>query len=208
LGDARYFDIDSDSFCMFLSIPVHSPAVDSTAYHEIFAHSSRQASIPQEVLDRVEASHLGIFCCWAPQQYILGHTATSWFVTHCGQSSTFEALLAGVPMICWPFRGDQVFNAVTLSVQLNVSYELFEARSGEHGLAPILRLGGQAPKGTIEAFSAEFLNVLQVAKSEDGDIKRANAKRISNEIKNTWVQGGTGWVEIKRMLQHLRLQAY
>jgi len=116
-----------------------------------------------------------------------------------------EALLAGVPMICWPFRGDQPVNAVTLSVTLNVAYELFEARNGVHGLAPILRLGNRAPTGTVEAFVAEILSVLQQAKSEDGELKRSNARRISDEIKNTWVQGGSGWNEIGRLLQQLGL---
>ncbi|KLO16953.1 UDP-Glycosyltransferase/glycogen phosphorylase [Schizopora paradoxa] len=171
----------------------------------ILAHTAPQASIPQEVLDRVEASKLGILCRWAPQQFILGHSATGWFVSHCGQSSMLEALLAGVPMMCWPFRGDQPFNAVTLSWTLNVAYELFEARNGPHGLAPILRLGSRAPKGTIDAFTAEFINVLEQAKGEDGALKRANAKRISDEIKGIWVEGGSGWAEIRRLVRYLEV---
>ncbi len=103
LGDARYFDIDSDSFCMFSSIPVHSPAVDSTAYHEILAHSSRQASIPQEVLDRVEASHLGIFCCWAPQQYILGHNVRKAARLLVFRLSTHET---GNQLVCLALRAE------------------------------------------------------------------------------------------------------
>ena len=105
--------------------------------------------------------------------------------------------------MCWPFRGDQPFNAVTLSSTLNVAYELFEARNGPHGLAPILRLNDRAPKGTVDAFTAEFINVLERAQGEDGASKRANAKRISDEIKDIWVEGGSGWVEVRRLVRYL-----
>lgn len=107
--------------------------------------------------------------------------------------------------MCWPFRGDQPFNAVTLSSALNVAYELFEARNGQHGLAPILRLGGRAPKGTLDAFTAELLSVLEQAKGDDGALKRAYAKRISDEIKGTWAEGGAGWAEIRRLVRYLGL---
>lgn len=33
------------------------------------------------------------------------------FITHCGLGSIKEAILAKVPMVCWPFSGDQYFNA-------------------------------------------------------------------------------------------------
>ncbi|XP_078438095.1 UDP-glycosyltransferase 92A1-like [Wolffia australiana] len=57
---------------------------------------------------------------WAPQQMILGHPSTAAFVSHCGWNSTTEALAAGVPVLAWPVRGDQHFNAELLTERLGV----------------------------------------------------------------------------------------
>ncbi|KAF5770970.1 putative UDP-glucuronosyl/UDP-glucosyltransferase [Helianthus annuus] len=48
---------------------------------------------------------------WAPQQEVLGHEAIVAFWTHGGWNSTLESVCEGVPMICWPFWGDQPLDA-------------------------------------------------------------------------------------------------
>lgn len=44
---------------------------------------------------------------WAAQEAVLAHQAIGAFLTHSGWSSTAESIIAGVPMICWPFTADQ-----------------------------------------------------------------------------------------------------
>lgn len=54
---------------------------------------------------------------WAPQLLILSHPSAGGFISHCGWNSTLEAVVRGVPLLAWPIRGDQYYNA-----KLVVSY--------------------------------------------------------------------------------------
>ncbi|CAN6211644.1 unnamed protein product [Urochloa humidicola] len=48
---------------------------------------------------------------WAPQRDVLRHRAVGCFLTHAGWNSTLEAVVEGVPMVCWPFFVDQQINS-------------------------------------------------------------------------------------------------
>ncbi|KAK4514770.1 uncharacterized protein ATC70_002373 [Mucor velutinosus] len=47
------------------------------------------------------------FINWAPQIAILNHPSTSMFITHGGAGSLYESLNAAVPVVVFPFFGDQ-----------------------------------------------------------------------------------------------------
>ncbi|WJZ82975.1 hypothetical protein VitviT2T_002693 [Vitis vinifera] len=57
---------------------------------------------------------------WAPQLLILSHKSTGGFISHCGWNSTAEAVGLGVPILAWPIRGDQHYNAKLVVKQLKV----------------------------------------------------------------------------------------
>lgn len=57
---------------------------------------------------------------WAPQLVILSHPSTGGFVSHCGWNSTVEAIVRGVPLLAWPVRGDQYYNAMLVVSHLKV----------------------------------------------------------------------------------------
>ncbi|CAN6175434.1 unnamed protein product [Urochloa humidicola] len=48
---------------------------------------------------------------WAPQRDVLRHRAVGCFLTHAGWNSTLEAVVEGVPTVCWPVSADQQINS-------------------------------------------------------------------------------------------------
>ncbi|KAK4486293.1 hypothetical protein RD792_008964 [Penstemon davidsonii] len=59
---------------------------------------------------------------WAPQLLILSHPSTHGFLSHCGWNSTLEAIGLSVPILAWPIRGDQVYNAKLVVQHLKIGY--------------------------------------------------------------------------------------
>ena len=89
-----------------------------------------------------------------------------------------------------------------LSDNLDVAYELFEVRTGEHALKPICR-NGYKPSGTPEAVRAELKDVLQKAFGEDGKRKRANLEKLQKATLEAWAPGGSSWRETERFLEYV-----
>ncbi|KAH7554492.1 hypothetical protein JRO89_XS12G0225200 [Xanthoceras sorbifolium] len=63
---------------------------------------------PEGFQERVGAR--GLIISWAPQQKVLEHPSIACFFTHCGWNSAMEALINGVPLLCWPFLSEQMHN--------------------------------------------------------------------------------------------------
>ncbi|KAL2455704.1 Scopoletin glucosyltransferase [Forsythia ovata] len=59
---------------------------------------------------------------WAPQLLILSHPSTGGFLSHCGWNSTVEAFGLGVPILAWPIRGDQFYDAKLVVCHLKVGH--------------------------------------------------------------------------------------
>ena len=101
-----------------------------------------------------------------------------------------------------PIGGDQPANAAKGSHLLNIGYELFQTRNGEHGTKPIHRHGPNAGpiEGTVESVEKEFRDVLAKARGEDGASRRANAMKIGEILKNGWNEDGACTSELRRLL--------
>ncbi|GJJ10979.1 hypothetical protein Clacol_005208 [Clathrus columnatus] len=157
-------------------------------------------ALPLELSSKLKSSELSLVAKWTPQQTILNHPVTGIFFTQAGQGSITESLFSGVPMIIWPLQVDQPYNALNLTLNLKVAYQLLEVRIGD-GLKPLYR--GYEPKGTKEAIDTEFRQVLKDAFGVDGDTKRRVALEISKKLKETWEESGGAMIELRRMLREI-----
>ncbi|KAF9486600.1 UDP-Glycosyltransferase/glycogen phosphorylase [Pholiota conissans] len=167
----------------------------------IFCHASPFANISEEIRKKVEASGLGLLTKWAPQQYVLTHPSVGWFLTHGGHGGITEALASGIPLIAWPFTGDQPLGIAQLEAHHKVAIELVEVRTGEHGLKPIRRLGDRTPVGTREAVGREIREVIDHVRGEKGKEMATNAARVKKEIAQLWEEDGVGKKELAAFLE-------
>ncbi|KAI0371040.1 UDP-Glycosyltransferase/glycogen phosphorylase [Pilatotrama ljubarskyi] len=154
----------------------------------LLSHASPKAVVPEDVKAKVQAYGKGFLSSWSPQQTVLEHPVTGWFLSHGGQNSVIESVAAGVPLILWPFGGDQPVNAIHISEQLQVGYELIEVRTG-HGLHPIYR-NGRKPAGTIDVLKSEAREVLTKAYGQDGAEKRERLQKLTESVLREWEEGG------------------
>ncbi|GLB39043.1 putative UDP-glucoronosyl and UDP-glucosyl transferase [Lyophyllum shimeji] len=166
----------------------------------ILAHASPFARISAELSDKVKASGLGMLTPWSPQQFILNHPATGWFLTHGGHGGVTESLGSGIPLICWPFDADQPAAAAHVSQNLKAGFELIEVRTGL-GLNPVYRLGGEVPKGNREAVGAEIRRVLDACRGPEGEELRRNAERLKGEFAAAWEEGGPAKATLRGFLE-------
>nr|CAB3454330.1 unnamed protein product [Digitaria exilis] len=76
----------------------------------VMTRSQDDAGDPHEAIRAAGGSKTRVVA-WAPQREVLRHRAVGCFLTHAGWNSTLEGVVAGVPMVCWPFFGDQQINS-------------------------------------------------------------------------------------------------
>nr|BAP90365.1 UDP-glycose: glycosyltransferase UGT85Z1 [Fagopyrum esculentum] len=79
-----------------------------------------------------DSSHgRGMLASWCDQDRVLAHPAVGAFMTHCGWNSTLEAIVAGKPVLCWPFFSDQMTNAWLCCEKLGIGAEIGFMSNGE-----------------------------------------------------------------------------
>ncbi|XP_030522375.1 UDP-glucosyltransferase 29-like [Rhodamnia argentea] len=119
-------------------------------------------ALPEGFLERTKDRGM-VIQGWAPQAKILAHPNTGGFVSHCGWSSTLEAIVFGVPIIAMPMHLDQPLNS-KLVADLGVGVE-------------VQREDGRFRREEVAKA------IQQVVVREEGERVRRRAKELSGRIK-------------------------
>ncbi|TFK85644.1 glycosyltransferase family 1 protein [Polyporus arcularius HHB13444] len=156
---------------------------------------------PAEMQGQIAQYPHGIMTDWVPQQALLAHPATGWYISHGGHNSTLETIMAGIPTIVWPISAEQPLNAIHLSETLDAAFELIEVRHGA-GTGKIYR-NGRVPVATVDAVKAEMRDVLERAYGEEGARKRANLLSLRKTLQAAWSENGIARREVESFLDEL-----
>nr|XP_023912781.1 scopoletin glucosyltransferase-like [Quercus suber]XP_023913374.1 scopoletin glucosyltransferase-like [Quercus suber] len=146
--------------------------------------------LPKGFEKRMEGKGL-ILRGWAPQVLILDHEAVGGFVTHCGWNSILEGVSAGVPMVTWPMRADQFYNAKLVTQVLKIGVDVASQQWK--------RMEGDTIKR--EAIDKA---VRQIMVGEEAEEMRSRAKKLGEMAKRAVEDGGSSSSDLNALIEELR----
>ncbi|CAF2152006.1 unnamed protein product, partial [Brassica napus] len=117
----------------------------------------------------------------APQIEVLAHPAVGGFWSHCGWNSTLESIAEGVPMICRPFHGEQLLNAMYIESVWSVGIKL---------------------EGEVERVKVERA-VKRLIVDEEGACMRDRARLLKDKVKASVRNGGSSYNALDELVKYL-----
>ncbi|CUA71754.1 UDP-glycosyltransferase 73C3 [Arabidopsis thaliana] [Rhizoctonia solani] len=179
--------------------------IPKAGFRFIFALSSPHAQIDKSWMDAHVQAGNAIFPEWTNQTAILEHPAIHYFLSHGGWNSSTEALVRGVPMIFWPFIGDQPTNSLQIATIHDCGFELLQVRTGP-AQSKAYRNGAEIEiVGTDEAAREEMRSILAMTKGPRGEHQRVNIKLLSRVVIDSLAPGGSGDVGLEKFGKALGL---
>ncbi|KAI3722345.1 hypothetical protein L2E82_33381 [Cichorium intybus] len=137
------------------------------------------AVLPQEFKEVVRKR--GFIASWCSQEKVLNHPSVGGFLTHCGWGSTIESLSAAVPMICWPFYGDQFTNSRQMCKEWEVGIEIGSNVNRDEVEKRVRELMGGVEGKRIKNKAVEWKRMIQIATSPNGS-SSLNVEKLANDV--------------------------
>ncbi|TYJ51076.1 hypothetical protein B9479_008373, partial [Cryptococcus floricola] len=166
-------------------LPVIFDYLEQTKTPYIYACGNQYDSLPQHVKDTLAISQAQGFCIapnWVDQVGILSHKSVKTFVSHCGVNSTLEGILAGVPIVSWGRRDDQVLLASMIHHK-GLGVELLQHHEG----STIGHATAHRPEVTVtgkpEDLKAELAAAFEKIGGPEGDKMREKANALATQIR-------------------------
>ncbi|EOY17943.1 hypothetical protein SCA6_000226 [Theobroma cacao] len=138
--------------------------------------------VPVELLEGTKER--GCIVGWAPQEEVLNHPAVGGFLTHSGWNSTLESVVAGVPMICWPYFADQQVNSRFVSEVWKLGLDMKDV----------------CDRKVVE----KMVNDLMMDRREEFVKSAAEMAKLAKESVNV---GGSSYCNLDRLIEDIRLMS-
>ncbi|XP_030526727.1 7-deoxyloganetic acid glucosyl transferase-like [Rhodamnia argentea] len=132
-------------------------------------------AVPEEL--REATAERGCVVGWAPQEEVLHHGAVAAFLTHSGWNSTLESVVAGKPMLCWPFFADQQVNSRLVSHAWKVGLDMKDV--------------------------CDRVVVERMANGVMGEFAAAGAD-VARRAREAVSEGGSSWDNLDRLIEDIR----
>ncbi|XP_021734727.1 7-deoxyloganetic acid glucosyltransferase-like [Chenopodium quinoa] len=123
----------------------------------------------------------GYMVGWAPQEEVLAHRAIGGFMTHSGWNSTLESIVAGVPMLCWPYFGDQQVNSRFVS--------------------EVSRIGLDMKDSCNRTIVKNMINDLMERKKDE---LQGSMSKTSNLAKKSISEGGSSYSNLNHLIEEIK----
>ncbi|XVF83814.1 hypothetical protein PTKIN_Ptkin16aG0523300 [Pterospermum kingtungense] len=136
--------------------------------------------VPVELLEGTKER--GYIVGWAPQEEVLNHPSVGAFLTHSGWNSTLESVVAGVPMICWPYFADQQVNSRFASEVWKIGLDMKDV----------------CDRMVVE----KMVNDVMVDRKEEFVKSAAEMAKLANESVSV---GGSSYCNFDRLIEDIRL---
>ncbi|KAF5378020.1 hypothetical protein D9757_009861 [Collybiopsis confluens] len=153
----------------------------------VFAGAKSGGILSDSAKKLIEECGRGLLADFVPQQALLKHDATGFYLCHAGSNSISEAFLNGVPMVLWPYSFDQPLIANQVSVGLGLAFELIQVRNGESAGKPTHR--GPIVQGTQEAVESEMTDIWNRMRGEEGQKMRERVIDFSKAMRADYKNG-------------------
>ncbi|CAN1137986.1 UDP-glycosyltransferase 83A1 [Linum perenne] len=143
----------------------------------------KKPDFPSGFLERV--GDRGKIVEWCSQERVLAHSSTGCFFSHCGWNSTIEGVSNGVPLLCWPYFGDQLYNKKYICEVWRVGLGL-DAESSEDGRI-------------VTRFEIER----KIRRLVSDDRIKANVSKLKNMAMKSLSQDGSSCTNLQTFIQQL-----
>ncbi|PON56504.1 UDP-glucuronosyl/UDP-glucosyltransferase [Parasponia andersonii] len=137
-------------------------------------------SIPAELAEATRER--GCMVGYAPQEEVLAHPSVGGFLTHNGWNSTLESIVAGVPMICWPYFADQQINSRFVSEVWKLGLDMKDV----------------CDRKEVE----KMVNDLMVERRDEFARSTAEMSKLAKKSVN---EGGSSYCNLERLIEDIRL---
>uniref|UniRef100_A0A0C9RST7 Glycosyltransferase n=1 Tax=Wollemia nobilis TaxID=56998 RepID=A0A0C9RST7_9CONI len=146
--------------------------------------------LPEGFKERTKAR--AFFVSWAPQLRVLSHPSVGGFLTHSGWNSTLESISTGVPMIGWPYYGDQFLNCRFAKDIWKVGLDFDDVDVDD------LRLVRREEVETA---------VRRLMQSSEGMVLRMRALQLKEVATKAVMPGGSSFSNLDVFIHHMREKA-